>query len=161
MQTDTSLYNGRRVRKDDARIEACGTLDELNSHIGLLCTMADGDLRHTLHDIQRRLFAIGARVAGYADSVYLPGEAEETELLLLTRRLSDGAGKFRGFVLPGGCPAAACTHICRTVCRRAERCVVACGTADEVVPYLNRLSGYLYALAGHFNRQSGTEEIFL
>lgn len=157
MQTETSLYGGERVRKDDPRIEACGALDELSSHIGLLVTMADEALRPPLRDVQRRLFAIGALVAGCSGVAGLPGVAEEEELLRAAKRL----GAFRGFVLPGGCPAAAQAHVCRTVCRRAERRIVACGTFDDMVPYLNRLSGYLYALAGHFNRISDTEETFL
>ena len=161
MQTTTSLCTGERVRKDDARIEACGTLDELSSHLGWLAANAPEAYRPALHEMQRRLFAIGSLAAGYAQATYVPGPTEEAILLAETRRLEATCGRFSGFILPGGCPLAAQTHVCRTVCRRAERQVVGLGQLDHVVPYLNRLSGYLYALARHFNAISGVAEIKL
>ena len=161
MQTTTSLCTGARVRKDDARIETCGTLDELSSHLGWLAANAPANYRPALHEIQRRLFAIGSLAAGYTQATYVPGPTEEADLLAETRHLEAKCGRFIGFILPGGCPLAAQTHVCRTVCRRAERQVVGLGQLDHVVPYLNRLSGYLYALARHFNAISGTEEIKL
>ena len=120
-QKYTSLFGGERVRKDDLRVEACGALDELSSHLGLLAAEAPAEICDRLHEVQRRLFAIGALTSGMQRATYVPGPAEEAELQAETRRLEAISGGFRGFVLPGGCPAAARADVCRTVCRRAAR----------------------------------------
>lgn len=159
-QKYTSLFGGERVRKDDLRVEACGALDELSSHLGLLAAEAPAEICDRLHEVQRRLFAIAALASGMQRATYVPGPAEEAELQAETRRLEGISGGFRGFVLPGGCPAAARADVCRTVCRRAERRLVAC-EIDVAVPYLNRLSGYLFALARYFNFFHHTDEINL
>ena len=151
----------RQAMLNDVRIEACGTLDELSSHLGWLAANAPEAYRPALHEVQRRLFAIGSLAAGYAKATYVPGPTEEANLQTETQRLEATCGRFSGFILPGGCPLAAQTHVCRTVCRRAERQVVGLGHLDHVVPYLNRLSSYLYALARHFNAISGVAEIKL
>ncbi len=165
----TSLADGTRVEKDDPRIEACGDIDELNSHIGLLLAAIHPDEHpKALLDAQRRLFAIGALTSGIAAPSYLPQEAEvralETEISALER---SGAERFQGFVLPCGSEAAARAHVCRAVCRRVERHLVTafrispCANTTPVCAYLNRLSAYLFVFARHLNRLSATPEILL
>lgn len=157
-QSYTSLYGGERVRKDDLRMEACGTLDELSCHLGWIAAEAPPEDAANLHEAQRRLFAIGAKVAGMSHPDFLPKEEDVEQLRATTCQLEQQSGGFQGFILPGGTPLAARTQICRAVCRRAERRVIACGV-EEMVPYLNRLSGYLYALALHFNAMQNVREI--
>lgn len=167
----TSLADGRRVEKDDARIEACGTIDELNCHIGWLAAAVPEEEQGALQEMQRRLFAIGALAAGVRKPDFLPGR-EETEQL--ERRIDGLAGNgeaaFQGFILPGGCEAAARAHLCRAVCRRAERRFLAAGKLAEeaeaarhaeALAYLNRLSSYFYVLAKKLNIFLAKREINL
>ena len=137
----TGLADGTRVSKCDARIEACGTLDELCSHIGLLASLLPDSQCKELQEVQRRLFALSALTAGTSAPRYLPGA-------------------------PGGCEEAARAHVCRTICRRAERRMVATGTFDDdpgaaALAYINRLSDYLYALALNLNKFHKEKEIIL
>lgn len=153
-QGQTSLASGERVAKTHPRLEAYGTLDELSSHIGLLLTeLSDDALRTTLLDIQRTLFEIGARLASTQPyPLTLPVAEIEAEIDAL-------AAPWRGFTLPGGCRAAAQAHVCRTVCRRFERRLLALPDAPtDIVQYANRLSDFLYVLALHLNKISGREE---
>lgn len=154
----TDLADGRRVMKDDLHMETCGTLDELSSHIGLLLTDCPAELTAELHDVQRKLFVIGAYVAGVRA---IPGLPTPADVQVLKRRIAEWGqycGAFDGFILPGGCRTAAQSHVCRTVCRRAERCAVAL-RAGAILPYLNRLSSYFYYLSKYLNKKSGVEEI--
>lgn len=167
----TSLANGQRIDKDHLLMEIVGTLDELNSWVGWLAAKAPATLTGHLPEVQRRLFAIGAYVGGVSEPKGMPTaqtlEALEAEINTL------GAGEdmaFKGFVLPGGEESAALAHVCRTVCRRAERRYVAwlktesAGTAPQaaaVLPYLNRLSTYFYVLAKKINIFYGKAEIIL
>jgi cob(I)alamin adenosyltransferase len=156
---ETHLGDMSRVAKTHPRIEAYGTVDELNSHIGLTLTVEglSDEYRAWLQRIQNDLFDVGADVAAPEDPErerlrVLPSQTEWLE-----RRCDEvnaALKPLKSFVLPGGSPAAAHLHICRTVCRRAERLAIACGAEvnAEVVRYLNRLSDLLFILSRGANR---------
>ena len=154
----TSLVGGSRVSKDDVRVEAYGTVDELNSHIGLLAELIRplaGGYHDELKAVQHNLFTLQTLLATEDEAIYarLPQLAEE-EVEMLERQidtLSDMLPKLHNFVIAGGNVVGAQCHICRTVCRRAERCVVTLAREtkidDVLLRYLNRLSDYLFVLA--------------
>ena len=166
----TSLVGGVRIKKSDIRLEAYGTIDELCSHIGLLVAQlpATDDERERLVRIQGNLFIVGSHLATdqsktplYPSAILPEGETE-----LLEQRI-DGILKLlpeaQGFVLPGGTLAAAQCHVCRTVCRRAERRIDALAEVAEVgtdiIKYVNRLSDYLFVLAKKINFNAHQQEI--
>jgi cob(I)alamin adenosyltransferase len=156
----TGLGDGRRVSKDDARIEAIGDVDELNSSIGvLLCEPMPSDVRTALTQIQNDLFDLGGELS-------IPGHSmiAESHLAQLDAWLEEYNGTLpalKEFILPGGSRAAALAHVARTVCRRAERAIVALGRAETAgvneAPrrYVNRLSDLLFVLARVLNRADG------
>ena len=154
----TSLPDGSRIRKDDARMDACGTVDELNSHIGLLAAQVPVDLADELHIIQRRLFAIGSHLVGVEKVKGYPGGVEIEHLKSRIVEMQGVIGKFNGFLLPGGCISASQAHVCRTVCRRAERCAVRLNSYPDVL-YLNKLSTYFFFLSLYLNYFNGFNEI--
>ena len=156
----TSLPDGSRVRKDDFRIEACGTVDELNSHIGLLASYVPVDMAEELHTVQRFLFAIGAHLAGVDPVKGFPGPDDIAALQLRIQSMQSVVGKFNGFILPCGSTAAAQSHVCRTVCRRAERCAVRLNSYPDVL-YLNKLSSFFFFLSTYLNYFKGIDEIKL
>jgi cob(I)alamin adenosyltransferase len=151
----TGLGDGSRLRKDALRVQAMGEIDELNSHIGLLLTEAlPPAIREDLVDIQHDLFDLGAELC-------LPGQSmlAAARVLGLDARLAHYNGalpRLAEFILPGGNRAAAQAHVCRTVCRRAERTLVALGSeeavSETVRQYCNRLSDLLFVLARSLNR---------
>lgn len=164
---DTSLLGGSRVAKDDARIEAYGTVDELNSHIGLLRAQSEGH-DALLVDIQNALFAIGSRLACASEAdarkFKVPAIADD-DIQRLEGAMDDMdkvLPSMRNFVLPGGHIAVAQAHVCRTVCRRAERRVVHLAATDAIpetiVRYLNRLSDLLFVLAREQTQRNGVSE---
>lgn len=153
----TSDGRGRRVPKDAAIIEAGGDVDELACHVGLLIAAAPPTWHDVLHDVQRRLFAIGAYVAGYPAVTYFPDAALVQQM---ERAIDALQVPFAGFILPGGCEAAARAHVCRTVCRRAERHALSAGTT-AALPYLNRLSDYFFAMALRLNADAGQPETYI
>lgn len=164
---ETSLVGGERVSKCCKRIEAYGTIDELNSFLGLLATyIDDSELYNRIIQCQSNLFTLGAQLATASDSKRHPQQditPEDIELLEQSIDIAhDGLPGWRGFTLPGGCRAAAIAHVCRTVCRRAERQMFALSLEDSVsafhLTYINRLSDFLYVLACRLNFLSGTEE---
>lgn len=164
----TSLVGGKRVPKDCVRLESYGTIDELNAQVGLLLTYADEPAdRQCLICVQNNLFVIGAMLATDADSPHQPSCIitldDVTKLEHSIDQASEGLPKWRGFTLPGGCRAAAMAHVCRTVCRRAERRILALNATEKVEPnllaYVNRLSDYFYVLALRLNFLQGSEEI--
>ena len=167
----TSLIGGSKVPKSHLRIEAYGTVDELNSHLGLCRDLLDDDAptRDRLLDIQDRLFTIGSTLAcdpGRETGLQLPTLAPDDILALEAEidRMAEATPPMRNFILPGGHPAASQLHIARCVCRRAERCCVRleeAGTPDHarVIPYLNRLSDYLFTLARYTTHRLGVGEI--
>ncbi len=162
----TSLYSGGRVPKTDGRIATCGTLDELNCHLGAaLAATPTAPVAAEIPLLQRRLFLVGADVAMAPEGRPIERIAEShiRELEALIDRLHAGLPKMTGFVLPGGNPAAAALHIARTVCRRAEREALTAQEAHSINPliatYLNRLSDLLYILACTENHEAGVAEI--
>jgi len=151
---ETHLGDMSRVPKTHPRIEAYGTVDELNAQIGLTLTVAGlgADYAGWLRRIQNDLFDVGADISAPED----PGRERLRVLPEQTAWLEQRCDEvnatlkpLKSFVLPGGTPAAAHLHVCRTVCRRAERLAIACGedVSDEVVRYLNRLSDLLFILS--------------
>lgn len=158
----TGLGDGARVPKDHARIEAGGTVDELNSVLGLLLARElPPEVRTPLTAIQHALFDAGGELS-------VPGrcviEATQTvRLEELLDKLNAGLPPLAEFVLPGGVEAAALCHIARTVCRRAERRVVTLARGDKINPetlkYLNRLSDLLFVTARYLNARAGTPDV--
>lgn len=168
---DTGLFGGGRVPKSHQRVDAYGEVDELNSTIGL--AIAIGSLPRVdeiLEPIQHDLFAIGALLAT-PDREKMHRHLEkanigDTRIAELERAIDAGDDELeplKAFVMPGGTPKAAALHVARTVCRRAERRVVALGAGEEipaiVVIYLNRLSDLLFTLARVANKRGGASEV--
>jgi len=164
----TSLIGGKRVPKDCARLESYGTIDELNAQVGLLLTYVSEPVdKETLIGIQNNLFVIGAQLATESESAHvLQGTITADDVTALEKeidRATEGLPKWRGFTLPGGCRPSALAHVCRTICRRAERRILALNSSEkvdaELIAYINRLSDYFYVLALRLNFLQGTEEI--
>lgn len=165
----TSLVGGVRVSKLHPRLEAYGTVDELNSQIGLLITyVADETERGFLTEIQRKLFSVGSYLATDQEQKTLreqsyihPEDVEELERTI--DRIDSELPPLRLFVLPGGARGAAVCHVCRTVCRRAERRILALeGNAEidsNLLAYVNRLSDYLFVLSRKINILERCDEI--
>jgi cob(I)alamin adenosyltransferase len=161
----TSLLSGERVPKGHVRIEACGELDELASVLGALAASLAEDqevARAEIRQIQGELLHAGAWLAVTPGSPTLgllkpPSEASVEALERGIERMEQDLPPLQGFILPGGHPTAAWAHVARCVCRRAER-RVASVPSPEVLPWLNRLSSYLYVLARHCNHARGIPE---
>ena len=158
---ETSLFGGARVPKNDPRIDAYGTIDELNSHLGVVLAM---DADDQLLAVQRDLFEIGAHLASPGTSRFAGVEASRIEALERgIDAMESELAPLRSFILPGGAPAAAQLHVARTVCRRAERLVVALHDDDPAtqssIAYLNRLSDYLFVAARYANHKRGVEDV--
>ncbi|HMN05271.1 MAG TPA: cob(I)yrinic acid a,c-diamide adenosyltransferase [Flavobacteriales bacterium] len=153
----TALLSGKRVPKDSLRIEAYGTIDELNSHTGMLRDLLEGHNPELLTDIQMKLFDLGSTLsAADPDTIArfkVPQVLDEDVAALEQAMDSMDADLpvMRHFILPGGHPAISQAHICRTVCRRAERLLIRLATEEPVpevaVRYLNRLSDLFFMLA--------------
>lgn len=164
----TRLADGREVPKDSARVAAYGCVDELNSAIGVaLAAGLDRRLAPELEQIQNRLLDLGGDLATPRDvevSFAVPRiDAEAARRLEpLIDELNAATGPLENFVRPGGSPGAAALHLARTVCRRAERAAVALARSedigDAIVPYLNRLSDLLFAMARYENHARGVDE---
>lgn len=156
---ETHLGDMSRVPKTDVRIEAYGTVDELNAQLGVALAIDDLDERYAewLRHIQNDLFDVGADIAAPADPnrerLRVLGE-QTTWLEERCDEVNAGLAPLKSFVLPGGTRAASQLHVCRTVCRRAERRAIACGdqASPEVIRYLNRLSDLLFILSRGANR---------
>ena len=165
----TGLGGGQRVPKDSIRIAAYGTVDELNSHIGVAVAAGVGSaIGPSLAAIQNELFHLGSDLAILeADKAKRPVPGIESrhvdELEVLMDRLSEELPPLENFVLPGGCPSAAALHVARTVCRRAERLVIALARKESVGPftirYLNRLSDALFVMARSENKRHGVPDV--
>ena len=164
----TSLVGGIRINKADVRLEAYGTVDELNSHIGLLSAyVEDNTLDIVLTRIQSDLFVIGTHLATdqtktplYPSAILPEGEVKflEAEIDNILSELPEKLG----FVLPGGSVKASQAHVCRTVSRRAERCAIRLAqdakVSREILQFLNRLSDYFFVLAKKMNIIEGKSE---
>jgi cob(I)alamin adenosyltransferase len=159
---ETGLGDGTRVPKDSARVAALGDLDELNSAIGLvLAEDAPAQIRDALAEVQHDLFDLGGEVS-------IPGHSllKDARVAFLEERLAAwnaDLAPLREFVLPGGTRAAAAAHLARTVCRRAERSIVALARSEKVGDaarrYLNRLSDLLFVAARALNRHAGRGDV--
>jgi cob(I)alamin adenosyltransferase len=166
---DTGLVDGSRVPKDDARVAAYGDVDELNAVLGLVRAQAGaGELDRLLADVQRDLFALGAQLADPKAMVAerKPKAAVTTSHVERLERAIDlhqaELPPLQAFILPGGTPLGALLHLARTVCRRAERAMVALSRTHALDPlllaYANRLSDLLFVLARHENHARGVPE---
>src|SRR5262245_17673856 len=141
---ETSLVGNVRVSKGSERIEACGTVDELNSAIGFARSICDdAEVREMAKAIQRELFAVASALAGAAGA-FDPAAADR--LTTEVHRLEKVDGVIADWSIPGEHPGAAAFDVARAICRRAERCVVRLGD-EETIPYLNRLSDLLWLMA--------------
>lgn len=161
----TGLYSGRRLSKAHPRVEAYGTVDELNACVGLLRDhVKDDDVRAQLLVQQHHLFALGAAMADdRPGKAYRLPENAASDLEVAMDAMNTDLPKMTHFILPGGSLAVSHTHICRTVCRRAERRTVELAGEvpldESVVIFLNRLSDYFFVLGRHLARIEGIEEI--
>ena len=165
----TSLVGGQRVSKASVRLEAYGTVDELSSNLGLLAAMLTDDVeKDMIIRVQNCLFNVCTNLATDQEQTDLPQSAylPEGEIEMLEDRIDEIMHLLperQGFVLPGGTKEAAQAHICRTVCRRAERRIVALSEVAQITPqvlqYVNRLSDYLFVLAKKINFNANQSEI--
>ena len=170
---ETALYGGTRVSKACARVESYGTIDELNSFIGFAKTeIADEKVLNQLKKIQFDLFTVGSESATPTDKLTLANgksrlslvisETEIEELENWMDDLEEELQPLQYFILPGGGKAATSLHICRTVCRRAERSLVFLNETEavrpELIKYLNRLSDYLFVLARYMSKINNESE---
>ena len=165
----TGLIGGSRVKKYNIRLEAYGTIDELNSYFGLIRSMqTDQRTDNILEIIQNKLFVIGANLAT-DESIslikkQLPCKLTDIELLEMEMdQMNESLPELRNFILPGGCQASSFCHVARTVCRRAERHIVELSENKEVDPnlikFVNRLSDYLFVLSRKINLDQNASEI--
>ena len=165
----TGLGGGQRVPKDSPRIEAYGTVDELNSQIGVVQALGVHEaLSEPLRGIQNDLFHLGSDLCILEEDkkrLSVPG-IEERHVVALERlmdSLSEELSPLENFILPGGAPSAAALHVARTVCRRAERLVLALSRQEPVgewtVTYLNRLSDALFVMARYENKRRGVGDV--
>ena len=166
---DTGLFDGTRVSKSDPRVAAYGDVDELNAWLGLVrAALDDQDLVTMLEQIQRDLFGLGARLADPARRIaerVSKAAVSSQDIARLEEwiaRLESELSPLRRFILAGGSQAGAALHVARTVCRRAERSIVALGSdavERELLVYINRLSDLLFVMARATNRRSGASEL--
>ena len=174
---DTSLFDGTRVKKHDARVDTYGEVDELNAWLGLARSALVAPvipaipvipvIDDALDRIQRDLFALGARIADPAEKIAdrvskaTLGDEDVARLEQLIDRLEASVPALRRFILPGGGPSGAALHVARTVCRRAERRMVALDPPLDpvLVRYVNRLSDLLFVMARAANHAAGAPEI--
>ena len=163
---DTSLFGGQRVSKSTERIEAYGTVDELNSFVGL-ATSYDLSEKGTdlLRTVQELLFTLGADLATPPSSEARIARIAEKDIQFLENaidNMEESLQPLKNFILPGGSQPGATLHVARTVCRRAERAAVACQEtdkiSDECIKFLNRLSDFLFVIARYENKQAGVRE---
>lgn len=164
---DTSLFGGQRVPKDALRIEAYGTIDELNSILGRVqAESSDKRISEIIATVQKELFALGADLATPRSAPsklvrrFEPKDAHTLEKLI--DGLESRVKPLKSFILPGGSTIAAQIHVARTVCRRAERTVVRLSRNEDIgtgiMVYLNRLSDLLFVLARYANQAAGIPE---
>ena len=166
----TSLFDGTRLSKDDIRIEAYCTVDELNSNLGLLISLLPNfsiEEVEFLIEIQRDLFVIGSYLATPFDKINLL-KLKEIDVTLISKleiamdTMDSQLKELKSFILPGGSQSIAVCHICRTVCRRAERRVVTLASLDTInenlIIYLNRLSDYFFTMSRFIAFKSNIKE---
>jgi len=163
---ETFLLSGQRVYKDDERLEACGTIDELSSMLGVVKAFLkkEDEVSEILTKIQEHLFVLGSQISGLGtDKPYPKIENDSLKYLEeIARRYGERLPRLSGFIYPGGVPAGALLHLARALCRRGERILVALSRRFELDPmtiaYINKLSGTLFVLARYVNLREGAEE---
>jgi cob(I)alamin adenosyltransferase len=166
----TSLIGGTKVLKSDLRIEAYGTIDELNSWMGLVNDyFNDAHFNNSLKEVQDRLFTIGSSLAcdPEKETKLIIPDLYETDITFLEKEIdtmNEALPEMKHFILPGGHSSVSITHIARCVCRRAERCCVNLKAQDGqveplIIKYLNRLSDYLFVLARYLGKINNAQEI--
>jgi cob(I)alamin adenosyltransferase len=165
----TGLFGGARIAKDDPRVEAYGSVDELNSIVGLArAAKAPPAIDALLASIQEELFVVGAELATVAGKeeklgMKLVGEEDAGRLERAIDVFEAGLPPLKSFVLPGGSPAGAALHQARTVCRRAERAVLLASrhtkVREQILVYLNRLSDFLFVAARQANQDAGVPDV--
>lgn len=164
-QGETGLFGGERISKNSARLNAYGTVDELNSFIGLALTeIKNEEIKKILFDIQQKLFVVGSELAtpASAKNKKLKINSIPDEYIIQTEKFIDNfeaqLEELKNFILPGGSKSSAVLHICRTIARRAEREIVALKNAEEIdgniIIYLNRLSDLFFVLSRIENKFS-------
>lgn len=164
---ETGLFGGKRLPKHHLRIEAYGTVDELNAYVGLVRDVADNeDIRALLKSIQDRLFTVGANLAADPAKQMAVPDLHEADIAALEQAIDGMEAELptlKNFILPGGHTTVSFCHLARCVCRRAERMVVALAASEPVAPiviqYLNRLSDYLFVLSRLLAKDTGAEEV--
>ncbi len=164
----TGLYGGPRVRKDDVRIEAYGTVDELNAALGVArAQKLPIEIEQVLQRVQNELFCVGAELATPQPQLHGTALIDESQVAALERAIDSlerGVPPLKHFILPGGHPAAAWLHLARGICRRAERRIVtlaadpAAGVSPAIIRYLNRLGDYLFVAARFANAEARVAE---
>lgn len=163
----TNLFDGTRIAKSDLRVEAYGEVDETNAAIGMARAEGlDQDIDDLMNGVQRDLFALGSRLADPAERIadrvtkIALGPDDVTRLETYIDRFEAELPPLRRFILPGGTRAAAALHLARTVCRRAERRMVAMVSVEvEYLAYMNRLSDLLFVLTRVVNTRAGKAEV--
>ncbi|MDE2818801.1 MAG: cob(I)yrinic acid a,c-diamide adenosyltransferase [Chloroflexota bacterium] len=164
---ETSLFGGGRVRKNHARVEAYGTIDELNAALGVALSAGPPEpINQWLREVQGHLFHLGSDLATPLDSktnrATRIAQSQVSWLEDAIDQMTAQLEPLRNFILPGGTPVAAQLHVARTVCRRAERQIVALQETSETnalaVVYINRLSDWLFTLARYENALAGESE---
>lgn len=166
-QGTTALFGGRRVGKDDPRIDAYGTVDELNAFLGFAGAASRPEVADLIVALQNELFILGADLATPLDNRNARiTRIEESHITEMERRIDaieERLAPIRFFILPGGCESAARLHICRTVARRAERMIVRLSSMEEIqegnIRYINRLSDFLFVLARYANHLEARDDI--
>lgn len=167
---DTGLFGAGRVSKDSLRIEAYGTVDELNSFLGLaVAETTHNEIKLMLKEVQNLLFTVGSDLASpnesKTESFVIPRVEEKFSVKIenYIDLISEQLEELKFFILPGGTKAAAYIHVARTVCRRAERKVVALNKQERInkniIIFLNRISDFLFVLARFENKLSGIQDI--
>jgi len=159
---ETGLGDGSRVAKHSPRVQALGDIDELNSALGVvLAEDLPPKLREALTDVQQALFDLGGEISIPGHTLVSAAHVEKLEAF--TEDWNSALPALKEFILPGGSRAAAAAHLARTVCRRAERSVVALGAvesvSDPVRRYLNRLSDLLFVAGRALNRHAGRDDV--
>lgn len=163
----TSLFGGKRLAKDHDRIEAYGTVDELNSQLGLIRDSIEQEaIRSLIKTIQNRLFTIGSNLASDPDKELITPDIFESDIEALEQaidQMNTELPELKNFILPGGHPVVSYCHLARCICRRAERRVVTLAQQEKVeeiiIRYLNRLSDYLFVLSRKLGQNLGVEEV--
>jgi len=165
---NTSTLSGKRLPKHNIRIEAYGTIDELNSHMGWLRDQKiSNECIQDIITVQQLLFSIGSNLASDKENakIKLP-QVEEKDVEFLENKIdqmNESLPEMRNFIIPGGHVAISVCHICRSICRRAERLVSKLNETEEtnplIIKYLNRLSDYLFVLSRRLSSDLGAQEI--